>query len=750
MIGSVFRLFRLFKWKRLLKNSWLFDEKFYLSTYPDVGYTKMDPVLHYLKYGAEEGRNPGPGFNTRFYLEIYPDVEKSQMNALVHYLLFGRAENRHPIPNPLPDPEWPLVFEQCTEPLVSIIIPVYNQFDYTYRCLRSILSHCTTYAYEVIVADDVSRDLTTAIGEYVRNITVIRNERNLGFLLNCNRAAERARGKYILLLNNDTRVMPGWMESLVESAESDDSVGMVGSKLVYPDGRLQEAGGIIWNDASGWNYGRLDDPQKAEYNYVKEADYISGASLMIRHDLWKEIGGFDERYVPAYYEDTDLAFEIRKRGYRVVYQPESEVVHYEGISHGTDTGSGMKRHQVINHEKFYDKWKEVLRAGQFPNAENVFLARDRSRNKPHVLFVDHYLPHYDQDAGSKAAFQYLKILQGSGMQVHFIGDNFWHYPDTPYLEALTQMGIEVLYGNWYFEHWEEWVSDNGKYFDYVILSRPHIAVKYIDIIRRVSGAKIIYFAHDLHFLREERQYRITKDPKHLEESLYWKENEIDLISKADVGYFFSEAEKTVLEAEYGSLNVDVVPLFIYDRFIKPVFDPQHRRDIMFVGGFAHQPNVDAVLWFVEQIWPRVKNELNDVHFYIIGSNPPEPVQALECKDVTITGFISDETLERYYQTCRMVVAPLRFGAGIKGKVVDALYNGVPIVTTSIGAEGLYEAHKYMEIADESEKFALAIIKLYHNEERLKLHSNEGVEYCKHYFSEAYAKKAMSTAFKEFS
>lgn len=265
-----------------------------------------------------------------------------------------------------------LEFNHFEKPLVSIIIPVYNQWKYTYSCLASILENTPDLTYEVIIADDMSTDETIDIEKIVKNITIVRDGVNRGFLLNCNNAAKSARGKYVFFLNNDTNVQANWLSSLVELIEPEPSIGMVGSKLVYPDGRLQEAGGIIWNDASGWNYGRLDDPEKPEYNYVKEADYISGAAILIRHTIWQELGGFDERYVPAYFEDTDLAFEVRRLGYKVLLQPKSVIVHFEGISHGTDTSNGIKSYQVTNKEKFMDKWKEELLRDQFPNAEHIF------------------------------------------------------------------------------------------------------------------------------------------------------------------------------------------------------------------------------------------------------------------------------------------------------------------------------------------------------------------------------------------
>jgi GT2 family glycosyltransferase len=163
---------------------------------------------------------------------------------------------------------------------------------------------------------------------------------------------------------------------LVEVLEEDPKAGLVGAKLIYADDTLQDAGGIIWNDGSCWIYGRWDDPERPQYNRVREADYVSGACLLIRKALWDEIGGFDERYAPAYYEDTDLAMEVKKRGYTVVYQPKSVVVHFEGASCGKDERSGIKRYQTINKRKFFEKWKSVLEA-EYPEPGSLGLREGR-------------------------------------------------------------------------------------------------------------------------------------------------------------------------------------------------------------------------------------------------------------------------------------------------------------------------------------------------------------------------------------
>lgn len=626
-----------------------------------------------------------------------------------------------------------LIMPAYSNPKVSIIIPVYNEFKYTYNCIKSILLHTTDVEYEVIVADDVSSDTTKQIKEIIKNITICRNEKNLGFLLNCNNAAQYAKGKYIHFLNNDTQVQEEWLSSLIKLIESDDKIGMVGSKLVYPDGRLQEAGGIIWNDASGWNYGRLDDPTKPDYNYVREVDYISGASIMLSKELWNEIGGFDKRYIPAYYEDTDLAFEVRRHGYKVMYQPKSVVVHFEGVSNGTDINSGIKKYQQDNREKFLGKWEQEFKE-QFPSGECVLKARGRGKNKKSILIIDHYVPHFDKDAGSKCTFNYITLFKNMGLDVTFIGDNF--YPHEPYTEILQQMGINVLYGNWYHDNYEKWLRENGQYFDYVYMNRPHISIKYIDILKKYTEAKIIYFGHDLHYLRELRNYEIEKDEKLLKASEEWKIVEFELFNKADVVYVVGEYEQKVLQEQLPDKPIRNIPVYIYEKSQEPIqIGFNERKDLLFVGGFNHKPNVDGILWFYHEILPLIKEQVPDIKLYIVGSNPTQDILALNSADVIVTGFVSDEELTNLYNSCRVVVAPLRFGAGVKGKVVEAIYNQVPLVTTSIGAEGLSEIEDYIDISDDALNFAEKVVEIYRDEKTWNKMSIKSIEYIDTYFSQ---------------
>lgn len=635
-----------------------------------------------------------------------------------------------------------LVFSKVENPKVSIIIPVYNEIKYTYACLQSILKNSKEVEYEIIIANDCSTDLTSEINKFVENINVITTEENLRFLRNCNNAAQYAKGEYVLFLNNDTQVQENWLKPLVDLIEKDSSIGMVGSKLVYPDGRLQEAGGIIWNDSTGWNYGRLSNPQDPEFSYVKECDYISGAAIMIRHSLWKEIGGFDERYVPAYYEDSDLAFEVRRHGYKVMLQPLSIVVHFEGISNGTDVTSGQKAYQAKNCKTFKEKWKDELQK-QFKNGENVFVARDRSKSKQHILVVDHYVPHYDKDAGSRTIYQYLNLFVKMGYSVSFIGDNFYRHE--PYTTDLQQIGVEVLYGVYYSNNWRSWVKENSEYFDFVFLNRPHISEKYIDFLKENTKAKIVYYGHDLHFLREMREFELTGDNVILKSSEEWKKKELDLMNKADTILYPSDVEVSEIKKINNSFDVRRLPAYIMENS-KKLKEINKRKDLLFVGGFGHGPNIDGIVWFCENIFPMIIEKNPKIKLNIVGSKAPDKVLALKSDNINVLGFVSDEKLAELYKDCRVSVAPLRYGAGIKGKIIEAIANGIPVVTTTCGAEGIANDNNFIIVEDDCEKFAQDILKLYDDEELIKSNIYKGFDFIENYYSSDSAEKFIRELF----
>lgn len=633
----------------------------------------------------------------------------------------------------------PLSFQEGEHPLVSIIIPVYNQFRYTYACLAAIREHTDLDSYEILLADDCSTDATMRITEIVSGIRVIRTKTQSYFLKNCNHASAYARGSYLLFLNNDTQVQKGWLSPLVNLMEREPDAGIVGSCLIYPDGRLQEAGGIVWRDGSAWNYGNGKNPAMPEYRYVKEADYISGASILVRRSVWEALGGFDERFAPAYCEDSDLAFSVRQLGYRVLYQPASLVVHFEGTSNGKESGQGIKAYQETNQKKFYAKWKPVLEKEQLPPGRQVFRARDRGQDRKKLLIVDHRVPCYDQDAGGRTVFMYTRLFLELGLQVTFLPDDF--YPHQPYTRELEQLGVEVLYGNYYVSHWRSWLEEHASCFDYVYLNRPQVGIQYLDLLRKFSRARLIYYGHDLHYLREEREYALTGDPELLKSARRWKKIEGQLFRQCDVIYAVGKYEYRILKKSFPDKAVRCVPAYLYPPLspaVQPEKQLQHRRDLLFVGGFGHPPNLDAVLWFAREIFPLVLKEEPEMVWHIVGGNPPESVRALAGEHIRVHGYLSEEELNALYQRVRLAIAPLRYGAGVKGKVVEGIYQQCPLLTTAAGVEGLPDDGYEFAVAETDRTMAGELISLYRDTGRLARMIAESSGYINRNFTKEHA------------
>ncbi|WP_417457989.1 glycosyltransferase [Kordiimonas sp.] len=604
----------------------------------------------------------------------------------------------------------PLKFPVHARPMASVIIPAHNKFAVTYNCLAALLFAFSKASFEVVLVDDGSTDATADIEGLVSGIRVVRHEAAKGFVHACNAGAAVASGAHLVFLNNDTEVTYGWLDELLFAFEHFVDVGLVGAKLIYPGGELQEAGGIIWSDANGWNYGRMGNAQQPRYNYTRPVHYCSGAAIMVSRTAWDEVGGFSDAFAPAYYEDTDIAFALRAKGYKTLYAPLSTVVHFEGISNGKEVkSSGLKRFQAINQPKFLERHREALARGPKPG-DNPDLAKDEGVTK-RALFIDYQFPCTDIDAGSYAAIQEIRLMQSLGYKVTFIPSNMeWM---GRYTDQLQRIGVEAIYAPFYASV-DEFVEERGAEFDVVYITRYDIAELYLPGVRaHAAGARVLFNNADLHFLREERAALVSGDKKALKKAHQTREAELSVCHAVDLCLSYNDVEQALL-VEHGVAadKIAQAPWVVDTSFDTPAFEG--REGIAFLGGYRHPPNVEAVEYFVKEVMPDLRDRMPGVTLYIYGSNVSEAVLALDADDVKILGFVED--VAEVYDRHRLFIAPLLSGAGIKGKVLAAFAHGIPTILSPVAVEGTGANHGAdCLVADGADEWVQAISSLYNDE-----------------------------------
>lgn len=624
-----------------------------------------------------------------------------------------RAELRH------------IKFAPPKNPDVSVIIPAHNHFKVTYSCLCSLLLAHNNASFEVILVDDGSSDETARIEDFVSGIKVVRNEQPLRFIRACNAGVERAKGRYVALLNNDTEVTNGWLDALIGGLEKLPGVGLVGAKLLYPDGRLQDAGGIVWRGGVPWNYGRGANPWAPEFCYARQVDYLCGAALMLPRQLWHEVGGLSHYLEPMYFEDADLAFKIREAGYQTWFVPSAIVYHKEGCTSGTDLGVGMKHYQVLNHPKFKERW-----AGKCAKNAPVGVAPDIEKDRNisgRVLFLDTSVPRPDQDAGSCAALTEMSLVQSLGFKVTFLPENLaWL---GRYTEDLQNRGIEVISAP-FFTSIDDFLSKRGNEFDAIYITRYTVAQSALPSIRRhASQAKVLFNNADLHFLRELRAALAAKDTQMLDRARKTKVEEISVMSEVDLVLSYNDTEHAVITSHTeGAAHVMLCPWVV--KMPSEVGDLGKRRGLSFLGNYRHPPNVEAAHWFCEHVLPALPG---NVEFTLYGSASQGMFANIPKERVAIAGHVAE--LSQAFDPHRIFVAPLRHGAGIKGKVLEALAHGIPCVLSPIAAEGIGLRNGYdCFIADDPDDWAMPIARLSSEDRLWKKISQRGRDFVREKYS----------------
>lgn len=577
-----------------------------------------------------------------------------------------------------------LVFEESELPEVSILLVLYNRAELTLACLRSILS-MVKVDYEVIIVDNNSSDETSQLIDRIDGANIIRNDENLGFLLACNDGAKVARGEYLLFLNNDAVLLDDSVLKAVQVFNQGEMIGAVGGKILLLDGSLQEAGSLVWNDGSCLGYGRCDLPDKPEYMFRRDVDYCSGAFLMVPLNLFDQLGGFDSVFVPAYYEETDFCLRLHENGYKVIYEPSINILHYEfGSSQGNDATALQKR----NRKAFVDKHPDYLANKLKPTEENILKARFSRSDVKTVLYIDDRVPHCHFGSGFPRSNFIVDTLAELGYQVtvyplNFPSEDNWNtvYGDIPdTVEVMLHHGRKGLKGH---------LRERRNYYEVVFVSRPHNMEFFSQVASKVYGRddwpKVIYDAEAIFSLRDATKYEIFsgKKDKNLENNI---SAEIQLVDKSDLVITVSPGERRTF-AKYYRGEVHVVGHAIETNPTKPSFHERH--DMLFIGNMDYNgsPNVDSIVWFVNEVLPLLQDRLPGISLKLVGTNESTEIQKLgKNRQIGLLG--RQDSLKPYYSSARIFIAPTRFAGGVPYKIHEAASYGVPVVASELLCEQL--------------------------------------------------------------
>ena len=598
-------------------------------------------------------------------------------------------------------------------PLVSVVVVVYNRADLTFQCLRSLAENADV-AFELIVVDNASSDETVALLDRVDPITVIRNDTNLHFLRGCNQGARAARGEYLLFLNNDACVLPGGLAAAVRTISSSPDIGTVGAKIVLLDGTLQEAGSIVWSDGSCQGYGRGDSPLAPPYMFQRDVSYSSGAFLLTRRDLFAGAGGFDERFAPAYYEEVDYCMRLWQAGKRSVYDPQVVAYHFEfGSSASPDSAIGLQR---LHRSRFAEKHARALASLPPPGKSSVLAARSPHERR-RVLVVDDRVPHQVLGSGFPRSRAILQSMVSEGLRVTFypmtMAEEGWPsvYQDIPRtVEVILGSGVGGL---------EAFLRERSGYYDVILVSRPHN----MEVFGRVRGAhpewlsnaRLVYDAEAIFALREIARREVLGHALPASEAERLIAAEVGLARGADTLVCVTGREAAFF-SERGVPSVVVLGHAVDAR--PTVADFADRAHLLFVGAIHEDdsPNADSLLWFADQVLPRIREALAGVELHVVGTNASAAVARLAGQGVRLLGPVDD--LEPVYGARRIFVAPTRFSAGLPIKVCEAAAHGLPVVATPLLVSQLgWQSGRDLLVGDTAAAFADACIELYRDRVR---------------------------------
>jgi GT2 family glycosyltransferase len=596
-----------------------------------------------------------------------------------------------------------LNFKQTKAPLVSVVIPVHCPIQYIYRTLCSLLLAYTSCEFEVILIDCRKPDTNTELKVIVSGATLLNCLNSEGFIQACNRGVAVARGKYVTLLSDTVEVTTGWLDALVGGFERVENVGMVGSKLIGPDGDLLAAGHIAGKNGDLWPYGHGQNPWEPRFCYARQTDYLSSAALMTTRKIWDDVKGLSTDFAPMTFEDADLSFKIRAAGYSTWFIPNSVVALDQVTSNELapdDKSGALKQASKI---EFKRRWITAFNAFGSDRA-CPDIEKDRGIIG-RILFFDHATPRPDRDAGSYAALQEMRLIQSLGYKVVFMPSDMADWGS--YTKDLERMGVEVIRTPFFMSP-DEYLLYHATDFDAFYITRFTVAEAVLSTLRQAApDTPVLLNIADLHFLREMRAALVADDLEQMTDARKIRKRELAVMQAVDVVLSYTDVEHTTIHTHSaGQVKTRKCP-WVVEMPDNPPPSIKNRAGLSFLGGYTHKPNAEAVLWFADQVMPALSRSHPNLCLHIYGANMPDELHTLTSSTINPAGYIKD--VADAYDPHLIFIAPLQSGAGIKGKVLAALAHGIPCILSPLAAEGIGVRHGHeCLIADSPAEWSCAI------------------------------------------
>jgi GT2 family glycosyltransferase len=716
-----------------------FSEEYYASVHVDVM-----PALkkgqfrnafdHFIQFGVFESRKPHPSVDLGAYfraIEVQADIQNGfYRDAFAHYIASrGKAGLQHQLIDEADSralfsgrarsmlPKFarhPIDFTLQREAALTAIVVMYNQFDLTLTALDSLRSN---YAggIDLLLVDSGSTDQSRHVERYVTGARVIRFNHNVGFLAACNAALAHAKTPVTLFMNNDITLDSGAIEAILRRFAATSDAGAVGAKVIRTNGVLQEAGCIIWRDGSTQGYLRDGDPNQPEANFVREVDFCSGVFLAVRTSLLQALGGFDEIFKPAYFEETDLCIRIAEAGYKTFYDPAITITHKE-YSSGDAAIASMMMGQ--NLPKFRQKHKIFL-ASKYPRHHDLVVhARSPDTESQKILFIEDRLPLRHLGSGFTRSNDIVAAMAALGHQVTVfpiyqpienIIDIYRDFSDT--VEVIHDQELPDL---------KKFIEHRSGFYDTIWIARTHNAERLNDIVtgsaRHLPIKRIILDTEAVAATRNARRDALQSNPvtETLEHAV---QRELFTARFCQKIVAVNTLDAEVIR-DAGFNNVEVLG---HMRDLRPTPLPfENRQHLLFIGALHdhESPNMDGLEWFAAEVLPLLDEALpEDVRFSIAGyvNRRLDLSPLARIRRIHLLGPV--DHLEPLYDSHRLFVAPTRYASGIPFKLHEAASYGLPIVASSLLCQQIGWTDDVEILAagtERPEAFAAQILRAYYD------------------------------------